>query len=129
MRRRRNRSRNENVGKIAWAATWAVVAFIGTAFPLSLLQGEMFDSATGAIAYVPLFATLIGAAGAGAVWAYAVAGLWTWIAAAGKRRRQRRLAAGRCPACGYDCRATPERCPECGTAVTSTVDAATRGAE
>ena len=32
-----------------------------------------------------------------------------------KRLRQRREA-GRCPACGYDLRATPGRCPECGTA-------------
>jgi hypothetical protein len=31
-------------------------------------------------------------------------------------RRMRRRAAGRCPACGYDLRATPGRCPECGTA-------------
>ncbi len=32
-----------------------------------------------------------------------------------RRRRVGRARAGRCPACGYDLRATPGRCPECGT--------------
>jgi hypothetical protein len=38
--------------------------------------------------------------------------LWRFLRLTRLMRRRRRQ--GRCPACGYDLRATPGRCPECG---------------
>lgn len=47
--------------------------------------------------------------------AFAVMPLMRWTIPLIRRRAMRR--AGRCPVCGYDLRASPERCPECGAVV------------
>jgi hypothetical protein len=56
-----------------------------------------------------------------AVWAVrrrsAIAGFVFTLA---RGRRWTRHEGARCPSCGYDLRATPDRCPECGTTPTTT---------
>jgi hypothetical protein len=53
-------------------------------------------------------------------WApFVLLGILPTLGAVGYTRQHRRLSRhrdGRCPACGYDLRATPDRCPECGAA-------------
>jgi hypothetical protein len=51
---------------------------------------------------------------AAALTAFSVLPCWWFGHTLGDQRRRRDVAAGLCPACRYDLRATPDRCPECG---------------
>ena len=89
----------------AWAGSHpdpsAVPRFWYIAVPLWLVV-----AATG-MASIPAFIALRRRAIACELWFRALP-----TALIGSRRRR----SGRCPACGYDLRATPDRCPECGAA-------------
>jgi hypothetical protein len=61
----------------------------------------------GGILFVPHWAVAVGAG---------ILPAWRVVGVTRRRRAAVRARAGRCPACGYDLRATPDRCPECGTA-------------
>jgi len=46
---------------------------------------------------------------------------WLLAVTARALHRRRRIKMLRCPTCGYDLRATPDRCPECGFIAATTI--------
>lgn len=67
-------------------------------------QGRRLDVYAGA----PLWAVALALSVASGLMLYPRMMRWR------RRRRSKLFPSGRCPVCGYDLRATPDRCPECG---------------
>jgi hypothetical protein len=63
---------------------------------------DFYNHVSGRMAMIPLWLP------------FAVFAVAPGIVLIGRVRRARRKQNGRCPNCGYDLRATPQRCPECG---------------
>jgi hypothetical protein len=61
---------------------------------------------------IPLFVPVVG---------FAILPL-VWLS--GRLSSRRAARRGRCPACGYDLRASPDRCPECGVSTPNATEAA-----
>jgi hypothetical protein len=50
--------------------------------------------------------------------------IWVWNYLR-ERKRDLRIAEGKCPSCGYDLRESRERCPECGAEIVRKIEATT----
>ncbi len=79
--------------------------FVFWALALSLLQFVLFQLSR-------LLDARFGLWFSGA--ALVIAGVFAAVTVYEARLLRRRLAAGLCPGCGYDLRASKDRCPECG---------------